>query len=638
MDRQRDPRAGHTPYLWLAAGAVTLGVGAGLASGAGVAQADTGPATHEPTTPRPRAEVHERVSRQTPPKPKTAAARTLSAGKTAPAVASALSVPGLPSLPSPGVVVQQAINVLTTVVNNTPIRGLLDTIAPVSSTAGVSAVRLPGSPVGTAMSADGSHIFVTTAPFTAGIPFVAFPGAYSVTEIDTRTNTIVGIPVAVEGGATGGVVLSADGTRAALMSSTGTYGSSTRVTVIDTANSAVINAVDLSGSVGLTVFAPDGDHVFCETLDSPSSSVAVAVIDGRTGTPTGPPAQISGFPIGYLAFSGTRGYLTTIASTAGVSTTTVTAIETADNSIAGSVIIGGVADGGVVISPDGTKAVQITSDTSFGGSKITIFDTATLAAIGSPILLGGYRNPYVPAMFSDGGNRLSAITGTPFGSQLLVFDTTTDAPVSTPIALAAGSLFLTGATIFGPNADLLYIPDLSVDQYGKTHTTAIVVDTVSGTVVGSPLVLDGDTAGLTGFAISPDRTRVFQTLTRDADSSIAIIGADGGLVAPTVQLSGYTSRPVQFSLDGSRAYQTTNGISAMTTAIDVATGTVIGNPVAVNSDGGDDVWVAASGDPVYRTTRITLFEFIIPLPSPWGFGIVWSLASTHVNAIDAAAF
>ena len=622
----------------MATGALTLGVGAGLAAGAGIAQADTGTDHAGAAAYRPKAAAAAAPAQHHARDRRTTLTRSTATMRSANAVASAWSVPALPSLPSPGVVVQHMVNVMTAIVSNSPIRGLLDTITPVSSTSGVSAIRLPGSPVGTAMSADGSHIFVTTAPFTAGIPFVAFPGAYSVTEIDTRTNTIVGIPVAVEGGATGGVVLSADGTRAALMSSTGTYGSSTRVTVIDTANSAVINAVDLSGSVGLTVFAPDGDHVFCETLDSPSSSVAVAVIDGRTGTPTGPPAQISGFPIGYLAFSGTRGYLTTIASTAGVSTTTVTVIETADNSIAGSVIIGGVADGGVVISPDGTKAAQVTSDTSFGGSKITMFDTATLAAIGSPILLGGYRNPYVPAMFSDGGNRLSAITGTPFGSQLLVFDTATDAPVSTPIALAAGSLFLTGATVFGPNADLLYIPDVSVDENGKTHTTAIVVDTVSGTVVGSPLVFDGDTAGLTGFAISPDRTRVFQTLTRDADSSIAIIGADGGLVAPTVQLSGYTSRPVQFSLDGSRAYQTTNGISAMTTAIDAATGTVIGNPVAVRSDGGDDVWVAASGNPVYRTTRITLFEFIIPLPSPWGFGIVWSLASTHINAIDAAAF
>ena len=142
--------------------------------------------------------------------PKPPAARAVSTGTpehSAKAVASAVSGPAFPALPSPGVVIQSFLNVATVLANNTPIRNLLDAIDPAGSTPGVSTVRLPGSPVGSTMSADGTHLFVTTAPFTWGLPVInaLVPTAYSVTEIDTKTNTIVGIPVAVEGGAYGAV-------------------------------------------------------------------------------------------------------------------------------------------------------------------------------------------------------------------------------------------------------------------------------------------------------------------------------------------------------------------------------------------------------------------------------------------------
>jgi len=621
------------PYLWMAAGAVTLGVGTGLVSGAGVAQADSGTTTTGPAAPRHRAaasaapEQHNlrdrhKSSRHSSATSNPAAKQALSTGVTAQSTRVVGSALAIPRLPSPGVALQQAVNVLTTVVNNTPIRGLLDAVDPVSPTSGVAAVRLPGSPVGTAMSADGTRAFVTTAPFTVGL-------SYAVTEIDTKTNTIVGIPVAVEGGAFGAVIVGPDGTRAFLPTSTG-------VTVINTANSTVVNAVNLSGSADLTQITPDGNHVFVRTLNS--SSVIVTVLDGRTGNPTGTPVQISGFPIGYLAFSDNRGYQTTISSTANSSTTTVTAINAADNSIAWSTNFDGIADGGVVISPDGTKAAQATHDPYNGtASTLTLFDPRTGAVTGTPVSLDGWRDSYVPALFSLGGDRLSVITNVNgVQSRLVVVDTATGTVIASPIALAGYPGSTRQSEVFGPQSDLLYIASPYND--GTAHTSVVVVDTTNGTTIGPPLVLDGTTVGTESFSVTPDRSRVFQTLVRENDSAVSIIGTDGSLIEPTITISGYATRPVVFNADGSRAYQATRGINSLVTAIDANTGSVIGNPVGVKGDWGDDIFVADGGNHIYDTTHITLFQFVIPFPSPWGFGIVFSLASTHVNAIDTTAF
>jgi len=645
MSGRRGGRTGTAPYLWMAAGAVTLGVGAGLVSGAGVAQADVGTTAPGSAAPRPRAtastapaQQHARdrrvqPSKHTAAKPNPAATVSLSTTVAAPsakAVASAVSIPGLPSLPSPGVAIQQVVNVLTTVVNSTPIRGLLDAVAPVSSSSGVSAVRLPGSPVGTAMSSDGTHLFVTTAPVTAGWFYPLLPTAYSVTEIDTKTNSIVGIPVAVEGGASGAVMLSPDGKRAFLPTSTG-------VTVINTANSTVVSTVNLGGSAGLAETTPDGKYKFVSTVDS--TSVTVTVLDGGTGTPTGTPVRISGFPIGHQAFSGNRGYLTTISSTATASTSTVTVIAAADNSIVGSLALNGIADGGVVISPDGTKAALATHD-PFGknASMLTLFDPRTGTVIGTPVPLDGPRDPYGSALFSKGGNRLSVIVADGVQSHLVVIDTGTGAPIAPPVTLAGGALELKEAALFGQDANLMYVASQNshVDDDGKYRTTIVVVNTVDGTIVGSPLVIVGNTIGTHSFSVSPDQSRVFQTLVTNNGSAVSIIGTDGSLVAPTITTSGYATQPVVFSADGSRAYQATRGLDSMVMAIDAKTGSVIGNPVGAKGDLGDDLFVADGGNRVYSTTRVMPFEFVLPIPLP--FPIVFSVDSTHINAIDTTAF
>jgi len=651
MRKNRPGRQGNAPYLWMATGAVTLGVGAGLACGVGVAQADAGTTGTGAVSPRPHVaasaapaqrhgrDLREQLSQRASKKPNSVARRALStgvAGPTARAGGSSLAVPALPSLPSPGVVIQQAINVLTTVVNNTPIRSLLDAVDPVTSSSGVSAVRLPGIPVGTAMSADGTRAFVTTAPFTGGWFYPLLPTAYSVTEIDTKTNTIVGVPVAVEGGASGAVMLSPDGARAFLTTNTGAFGDATRVTAIDTANSGVVRTVDLTGRNGGTHITPDGSRVFVETLDS--SSVTITMLDGGTGAAMGAPLQLSGFPIGNLAFSGARGYQTTISSSASSSMTTVTAIDTTNNSIAGSTTFDGVADGGVVISPDGTKAAQATHDPYVGtASTLTLFDPRTGAVTGTPVSLDGWRDPYVPALFSRGSDRLSVITNfNGVQSRLVVIDTSAGTFIAAPITLAGYPVSSKEAEVFGPEANLLYIAMDPND--GTAHTAAVVVDTANGTIVGSPLILDGNMVGTDSFSISSDRIRVFQTLVHDNGSAVSIIGTDGSLIEPTITISGYATRPVVFNADGSRAYQSTRGINSLVTAIDANTGSVIGNPVGVKGDWGDDILVGDGGNYIYDTTHITLLELVIPLPGPWGFGIVFSLGSTHVNAIDTAAF
>ncbi len=253
-------------------------------------------------------------------------------------------------------------------------------------------------------------------------PQVRSPSASSAPVIDTRTNTLIGVPIAIAGNPTVPVILSPDGTRA-LQTTSGPSGQTTRVTVIDTANGTDINAVDLTGSIGLLRVTPDGNHVFAETMGP--TGVTVTVLDGRTGAVTGAPHQISGFPIGEPVFVGTRACKTTISSSEGSSTTTVTEFDSVASSILGSITFDGVADGGVVISSDGAIAAQVTHD-PFAATvtTVTLFDPDTGEVVGAPIPLEGNHDPYFPALFSHGGDRLSIATGSDgIHAGLVVIDT-----------------------------------------------------------------------------------------------------------------------------------------------------------------------------------------------------------------------
>lgn len=636
------------PYLWLATGAVTLGIGAGLTAVAGVASADTGgpaPGSSSPSasvkgahdataTSKRRARIvapSARRSAATPPHP----------------VSASLPTPNLPSIPSPFVAVAQAVNVIVPIINNTPVRELLDKIDPVSATSGVAGVRLIGAPVSTTLSPDGRRLYVVTEPVTSFLPIalaLLIPASYSVTEIDTKTNKIVGVPVAVDGMPVRPIVVSPDGARAYLTMS---YGENkTRVATIDTANSTTVHSVTLSGSpVWGVVGTPDGSRVFQETSISNSGVVQINLLDGRTGTRIGKPLQFSGYPEGGLTVNpdGTRAYQTALLPVGSGHSIGVTVINTADNTIAGFAALDGFVDRGVAVSPDGAHIVQISDAAVAGETTVTMLDPATGAVVKS-LRLTGYRQPYVPAVYVQGGKGLAVLTSDGGNqSHLTILDATDGTVIGTPVPVAGGTADISAATVFGAGSDRLYF----LSQFGENaedgtwgqRTVATVIDTTDSTVVGTPVALDYDPRGA---AVSPDGSRVLQTLNpwgvpqgSPCRSGVATFGTDGALVAAPASVDGWASRPVAFSPDGSRAYQLSENAQALVTAIDTNTGAVVGGPVAVNGTLPDAVVVSADGARVYATTKVTVFKVVIPF-------ILWpleySVSITHVNAIDSAAF
>ncbi len=629
------------PYLWLVAGAVTVGVGAGLAGATGVANADSGVSPPGPSSSATSKGAHHATAtskRRVPlSRPVAPAARRATRASVTPRLS-------LPAIQSPFVAVAQVVNVIVPVINNTPIRGLLDRIDPISASPGVSGVRLLGAPLSTTLSPDGTRLYVVTEPVTSFLPFpvaLLIPSSYSLTEIDTRTNKIVGVPVALDGMPVRPVALSPDGTRAYLTLSGGE--NTTRLATINTVNSTAVRTVTLAGSpVWGVVGTPDGSHVFQETMTSNSGVLTVNVIDGRTGSRIGNRLQIIGYPEFGLTMNpdGSRAYQTTLLPVGSGHSTGVTVIDTTDNTVAGYVALDGRVDRGVITSPDGAHVVQISDATVAGKTSVTMLDPQTGVVVTS-VVLNGYRQPDVPAVYVQGGTRLAVLTTDNVNqSMLTILDAADGTIVGTPVPMPGGIGNVSSATVFGAEDDRVYL--VSHDLYADTDVprmVATVIDTTDSTVVGTPVDLGAEPRGA---VVSADGSQVLQTLNpwsvpqgQPYLSSVALIGTDGLLVAAPASVPGWAGRPGVFSPDGSRAYQLSETAQSVVTAVDTSTGDVIGAPVTVNGTRADAVFVAADGTRVYTATSVALFKVVIPF-------ILWPLeywvSLTHVNAIDSSAF
>jgi DNA-binding beta-propeller fold protein YncE len=562
--------------------------------------------------------------------------------------AAALPQLRLSSLPAPGVAVAQAVNVIVPVINNTPIRGLLDKVDPVSDSSGVAGIRLLGAPVSTTLSPDGTRLYVVTEPITSFLPLplaLLIPASYSVTEIDTKTNKVVGVPVAVDAMPVRPVVLSPDGARAYLTMSNGD--NRTRVATINTVNSTAVRTVSLAGSpVWGVVGTPDGEKIFQETMTSNSGAVTVNLLNGRTGTRIGKPLQIAGYPEFGLTVNpdGSRAYQTTLLPAGTGHSLGVTVVNTTDNTVAGFAALDGMVGSGVITTPDGAHVVQVSDGPVAGTTAVTMLDPATGATV-KAVVLQGYRQPYVPAVFVQDGRRFAVLTSDGGNqSRLTILDAADGTIIGSPVAVAGGTADISAATVFGAGGDRLYF----LSQFGEydadgnwvQRTVATVIDTTDSTMVGTPVALDDNTRGAVA---SPDGSRVLQALNpwgapppgEPYRSGVAFIRSDGTLIAPPVLVDGWVRTPGAFSPDGSRAYQLSETAQSVVTAIDTNTGAVIGAPVTVNGTLPEALAVAADGARVYATTKVTVFRVVIPF-------ILWpleySVSITHVNAIEASAY
>jgi YVTN family beta-propeller protein len=269
------------------------------------------------------------------------------------------------------------------------------------------------------------------------------------------------------------------------------------VSVVDTANNAVVATI----GVGLGPFSvavnPAGTKVYVGNLVS--KSVSVIDTDTRTVTATIPLGDI---PISVAVNpAGTRVYAATLVSS------TIAVIDTASNAVVADMFVG-TGPGGIAVSPDGTRVyVPVMGEVRAPGSTLLTFDTATNAVVGS-VEVG--IAPQVVAV-NPSGTRLYVTDGE---NDVSVVDTATNTVVAV-VRVGFGPV----GVVVNPAGTRVYVANYISDDVS-------VLDAATNKVVATVHV----GAGPAGIDISPTGTRVY-TANFDADNVSAIDVATNAVVA-----------------------------------------------------------------------------------------------------------
>ncbi|PND59691.1 hypothetical protein CRM90_01620 [Mycobacterium sp. ENV421] len=491
------------------------------------------------------------------------------------------SASAVPPPPPLGAIIPRLFNALVPLINNTPIRDLLNIVDP-PGTPGATVIRLAGTPSSAVLSPTGNLLFELTVPPSplGGIFYV--PPAYStLTVINTATNTVVGVPINVRGVPIGAPVISADGTRAYQSSSVAGGVNTTYVTVIDTASGNVVGRpVRLDGwSAGGVVLSADGHYAYQATTISVGSvlTTAVSAIDTTKVATVGDPVTVQGWIRGSMVrnLDATRLCLATADQ--------VAVIDTSDMSlVAPPIAVDGSPNGGVVASPDGTRAVVTTDRGSFPDNTVvvTLVDLASGTVIGTPTVIKGftYSAPAAVPLFNDGGARLNQITGaydpdTKTSSTVLtIIDSSTGDLVGTPIALPGNDTRFMAVQVPDPADSHLFVASGITQTYDSMVIT--VVDTSDGTVVGTPVTLPGYGAIVSG----PDVGNVYVSAASLAGQvQVSVVNGDGSATGTSRWLPG-TPTVLLVNHGGSRVYQLTavgsqTQVTALTAVTAISTGT-----------------------------------------------------------------
>lgn len=591
--------------LWLAAGAVSVGLGAAVTSGTALAHADTNESSSASGSAKPRAAsaaTHPRATRHqqleqavgvrraaTVSRPANAPSpveRRTSVGRAplVPAAARQLAA-AVPAPPPPGALLPRLFNALVPLINNTPIRDLLNVFDPVG-TPGATVIRLVGAPSGAVLSPNGKLLFELTVPPNPLGPFYMPPAYSTLTEINTATNTVVGVPINIRGVPIGTPVVSADGTRVYQTSSVAVT-NSTYVTVIDTAHNTVVGKpVRLDGwATGAVVLSSDGHYAFQATNTSVGavSTAKVTAIDTDTVATVGAPVTLDGFILGSTVLNADASRLCVIfqPNPSSTSADELAVIDTADMSLVSPTIaMDGYTKGSVVVSPDGTRAAvtTITGDISSSTVAVTLVDLADGTVIETPTIYEGgpYSAEAAPVVFSDGGARINQVTqiydpdSKSASTVLTVIDSSTGDIVGTPITVPANNTRLGTVLVPDPMGSHLFIASPIENKSTSTYDSTVitVVDTTDGTVVGTPVTVGGYGAMVSGL----NADSVYLSAGTVADQSqVSVINGDGSATGSSRWLTG-TPTALLVTHGGSRVYQLTAvGSHAEVTALTAAT-------------------------------------------------------------------
>ncbi|MFF0815788.1 beta-propeller fold lactonase family protein [Rhodococcus sp. NPDC003318] len=430
----------------------------------------------------------------------------------------------------------------------------------------VATVPVGTSPTGVAANPAGTRVYVTNS------------GSRTVSVIDTSTNKVVATISSGIGTSPTAVAVNPAGTRAYVTNS----GSNT-VSVIDTSTNKVVATISTGATPNAVAVNPKTNRAYVTNAGSLLSPASVSVIDTSTNKVVATIRTGIGNTPGAVAVSpdGTRVYVTNRGSN------TVSAIDTATNSVIGTVAVG-TRPTAVRVAPDGST-VYVATDSD----RLQVIDTATRTVV-SDI---GIDSP------AEAGAHSIAISAD--GSRLLITDAA-DARVRTAALTHVNSAPTATWTVDDPRAsDGAVVVTLRTSDPDGDPVTFTVTAPGSGTVVsdGIGTLTYTPTAAARDLALTSDQDAAQFTLTASDGLNptnlvvtVPILASqppgDFDLESTAITLAG----PIDATLVGGNVYVV--GVEGFVRVIDGHTGEFLGEPIAV------DWWstsiaAAPDGDRVY---------------------------------------
>lgn len=361
--------------------------------------------------------------------------------------------------------------------------------------------------------------------------------------------------VTLTGQRPGNVLVSADGTRAVMVTAwprgrvtwgsypDGVRGSTTRVAVIDTATGRQVGTTFRTTGTHPAVvqLTADGARAMVTSVDSKTH---VAVLNTKTGTKVGSTLTLSGAGSAQLAEGGSRAVVTASAYSPFTRTVTtrIAVLNTTAGTRAGSTF-SFAGNGSTLLSPDGTRAVLLS------GSATAVINTETGAQVGTP-LAGSWS---VQAWTADGTRALlinSDYAGADTTTRVGVLDLPTGLQIGTTVGVVGS-----GSVRFNAATNRAVVTATSTDT-PNTTTSMAVFNTVTGTQLGATLTVPGQETVVS----SPDGTRLlltadqYDSATAMHTTRVTVVDTVTGAVAGSLTLTGNPyGRDPEFSSDGTRA-------------------------------------------------------------------------------------
>ena len=249
-------------------------------------------------------------------------------------------------------------------------------------------------------------------------------------------------------------------------------------------------------------FSPSGTYAYVTNFGN------VVIVNTATNTVTGSITSSFSSPQG-VAFSpsGTYAYVTNFGNN------NVLIINTASNTVTGSINSGFYEPGGVAFSPSGNYAYVTNCNTSCGGSgtdNIVIINTASNAVVKS--ITSGFSNPLGVSFSPSGTYAYVANSGS---NNVVIINTASNTVVS---AITFNSLGTLQGVAIAPSGSYAYISICNNDCNGNPPDNITIINTATNTVAG--YIALPNFPDPFGVAISPDGSYAYVTNLYDENLTI----------------------------------------------------------------------------------------------------------------------